>query len=319
MLPGLSSLVVASTLALSPFSTPWTVGEAAHGAWPTKPATETKPAAETKTGSEPAPDPSWDEPDQTEPTTDVPPPTEGTPGDPADAVAPAPVPPPVLPVPAPPPMIVTRPAPPSGLGLMIGAGVTGGLGWLIALAKLSAAKKCRSAFGEAVLDPGASGVDAIRQCARSSGAIVGLTLPGWLVNDVTYGLAPAAGVARGKYDGARAAWDGQPNRKTPVFIGVGAGLLAAGVVGRITTLVVFFRQLNVDRLFAHYPLSAHFVLTQLSVASIQGGAGLLGYGLAYKKMRTNEDARRKAAGIADLRLAPQVGWAYSGLSLTGQF
>lgn len=324
---GLSSFALASMLALSPFSTPWMGGAADAGAWPSggggtpAPKQETTPAAAPTTGSAPAPDPSWDEPDQPAPA--EPAPAEGTPGDPSDALAPAPAPvpttapPPVVPVPMNGPII--KPVHHKGIGLMVAAGATGGLGWVIALAKLSALNSCKSAIGTAVTMNGAGGFDAVRQCFRSSGAILGLTIPGYLVNDVTYGLAPAAGVYRGRYDGANAAWDGKPNRPAPVLIGVGAGLLAGGIVGRITTFVVFWRQLNPGRLFDKYPLGAHFVLTQLSAASIQAGGGLLGYGMAYKKSKTLEDGRRKAAGLANVKLAPQVGWAYTGLGLTGEF
>jgi len=295
MLSGLSSLVVASTLAFHPFSPPMAV----HA-------------------PEPAPDPSWDEPD--EPAT--PAPTDGSQpvGDPADAVAPAPTtaPPPVLPVPTPNPLVM-KPLHSSGLGLMIAAGATGGLAWVMALSKLAALNRCKSAIGAAVLGGGSGAVGTFGECLQSTKSMLGLTVGGWLVNDVTYGLAPAAGFYRGRYDGANAAWEGKPNRPAPVLVGVGAGLLAAGIVGRVATMVAFLRQFNLTRLFQHYPLGAHFVLQQVSAASIQAGGGLLGYGLAYKKNRTLEEGRRKAAGIVDLRLAPQVGWAYSGLSLQGSF
>jgi hypothetical protein len=301
---GLASLVVASTLAFHPFSTGSIVR-----------------------APEPAPHPSWDEPEPaTEPVEPVEP-AEGTPpatdpaGNPADALAPAPAPvpaPAVVPVVAPGPMIVTRAAPPKGVGLMVAAGVTGGLAWLTVFGRLAAIDRCKTAAGNAVLGNG-SGLSAASSCFRSAGSLTGLTVAGWLLNDVTYGLAPAAGVARGKYDGVNAAWDGRPQRKAPVLIGVGAGLLGAGVIGRIVTMVAFWRQLNIDRLFQHYPLSVHFIMAQLSAASIQGGAGMLGYGLAYKKARTTEDGRRKAAGLARMKLAPQLGWNYTGLSLVGRF
>lgn len=324
---GLSSMVFASTLALSPFSTP-SMLRAAEGAWPTgggtpAPKTETKPATETKTGTEPAADPSWEEPEAGEPadTTGT---TEPAPGDPSDALAPAPAPttapPPVLPVPVPVPQgIVVKPTVQTGIGLMIAAGATGGLGWVIALSKLSALNKCKSAIGEAVVGGGSGAFGAFGQCLKSTGSMVGLTIPGWIVNDVTYGLAPAAGVYRGRFDGTNAAWEGKPMRPVPVFIGLGAGLLAGGIAGRILTMVAFWRQLNPERLFQKYPLGAHFVLQQVAAASIQAGGGFLGYGLAYKRAKTTEDSRRKAAGMANVKLAPQLGFAYNGLALTGQF
>jgi hypothetical protein len=323
---GSSSLLLASMLALSPFSTPWTARTVDGGAWPTSgspppaksgteaPATEA-PAAEAP-GTEPTQDPSWDEPDATEGTEG----NEGTepaPSDPAAAttVPPAALPPPVVPG----PMVVTRPAPPTGLGLMISAGVTGGLAWVTVFARLAAINRCKTAVGEAVTGM-ESGVGAASACFRSSGVLVSLTPIGWILNDVTYGLAPAAGAYRGKYDGVRAAWDGAPNRPAPVFVGVGAGLLAGGVVGRIATMVAFWRQFgSIDRVFSKYPLGAHFVLAQLSAASIQTGGGLLAYGLSYQRRRNGEENRRKEAGLAKLKVAPQLGWSYSGVALSGRF
>lgn len=328
---GLSSMLVASTLALSPFSTP-SMLRAADAAWPTggggtpAPKTETKPATGTPASGEPAPDPSWDEPDPGDPA-DATTPAPTNPGDPSDAVAPAPTtaPPPVLPVPSATPQgIVVKPVVQSGLGLMIAAGATGGLGWVIALSKLAALNKCKSAIGTAVA-AGSGGFDAVRQCGSSARSMFGLTPIGWIVNDVTYGLAPAAGVYRGRYDGTNAAWDGKPQRPVPVFIGVGAGLLAGGIVGRIVTFVAFWRQLSVSRAlegnipFDKYPLGAHFVLQQVAAASVQAGGGLLGYGLSYKRTKTTEDSRRKIGGFASVKLAPQLGFNYNGLALTGEF
>lgn len=285
---GLSSLLVASTLVLHPLSTT-TLARAA----------------------EPVADPSWDEPE--DPVTD--PAATPTEADPAEAAMPEPEPtPPIQPA----PLLATRPTPPKGLGLMIAASVTGGLAWVTVFARLAAIDRCKTAAGQAVLG-NESGFQAASACFRSAGSLVSLTPLGWLLNDATYGLAPAAGVFRGRYDGVNAAWDGKPMRNTKVLIGVGAGLLGVGVVGRIATMVAFLRQFNVDRLFQRYPLSAHFVLAQLSAASIAGGAGMLGYGLAYEKQFTTEDTRRKAAGLANVRIAPQLGWSYSGISVTGRF
>lgn len=324
-------MLFASTLALSPFSTP-SMLRAAEAAWPTggggtpAPSTETK--TETKPSTEPAADPSWDEPEPGDPAdATTPAPTEPAPGDPSDAVAPAPTtaPPPVLPVPSAVPQgIVVKPTVQSGIGLMIAAGATGGLGWVIALSKLAALNKCKSAIGEAVLN-GSGGFGAIKQCGSSAKSMFALTPFGWIVNDVTYGLAPAAGVYRGRYDGTNASWEGKPQRPTPVFIGVGAGLLAGGIVGRIVTFVAFWRQLSIKRFldghvpFEKYPLGAHFVLQQVAAASVQAGGGMLGYGLAYKRAKTTEDSRRKIGGFANVQLAPQVSWSYTGIGLSGEF
>ena len=316
---GLSALVVAGVLALHPFGSTAMQGGTL----------------------EPQPDPSWDEPDEpvadpaaapaaapaADPAAD--PTAEGQPtelaedpGDPADALAPAPAPEAQpAPVGVPAPVSVARPAPKKGTGLIVGAGVTGGLAWITVVSRLTSLERCKTAAGNALLGEG-GGFDAILACMRSTASLVTLTPMGWILNGATHGLAPSAGAVRGEYDGVRAAWDGAPDRDARVFVGVGAGLLGAGVVGRLATIVVFWRQFRLGTpvlLFRNYPLSVHFLMAQVSASSISAGAGMLAYGLSYKKHRTTEEGRRMAAGLAELRLAPQLGWDYTGLSLTGRF
>ena len=306
MLSGLSSLVVASTLAFHPFSPPLAVR-----------------------APEPVPDPSWDEPDPTEPTTtEGTPPTETTPTDPAagSTVPPAALPPPV--VPAPGTMLVTKPTPSMGTGLMIGAGITGGIAWLTAIGRMTTATRCINGI-ENSEDVGSVFGGIVIQCIFKTGpALLLLTPTGWIANGVTHGLAPAAGSARGRYDGAMAAWDGKPERKPVVFIGTGAALLGVGVVGRLVTLFTFRTTLgrcvtgaalSGSAEACRGPVLMHFFGAQLTSAAISTGAGLLAYGLGYKKGRTTEEGRRKAAGLANLELTPQLGWAYSGLALQGRF
>jgi hypothetical protein len=306
---GLSSVVVAGALALHPFST-GLLGRA----------------------PEPAPHPSWDEPE--EPTTDpaTAPPAEGTPpatdpatdpaGNPADALAPAPEPVPAptttpLPVVVPGPMVVTRPEPNKGIGLIAAASTTGGLAWLTAIGRMVAINKCAQAINAGDIEA------SFGQCLfKTTTSLLLLTPAGWVTNAATYGLAPGAGMVRGKYDGVRAAWDGAPKRNVPVFVGVGAALLGVGVIGRLATVFTFGRSIRacvggVDA--CRNSLVLHYLGAQLSSAGIAAGAGLLAYGLAYKKAFTNEGSRRKAAGLADVRLAPQLGWNYTGLSVSGRF
>jgi hypothetical protein len=346
---GSTSLLLASTLALSPFSTPWTVRAAEDGAWPNsgggpseKPAAEVPDPAAPSTAPPPSPaapstgptqDPSWDEPDAAEPGTTATPGTaeptpEVGPAQPAagTTVPPAALPPPVVPPPG--TVLVMRPSPAKGTGLIIGAGITGGLAWLTAIGRMTSANRCIDGISNSD-DLGGFLGGVVLQCIFKTGpALLLLTPTGWLANGVTHGLAPAAGSARGKHDGMIAAWDGKPERKPVVFVGTGAALLGLGVVGRLVTLFTFRTTLSRCVTGAAFsgsaeacrgPVLMHFFGAQLTSASISGGAGLLAYGLGYKKGRTAEEGRRKAAGLASLKLTPQLGLDYSGLALTGRF
>ena len=336
---GSTSLLLASTLALSPFSTPWTVRAADDGVWPNGGGPSEKPAAEVPDpaapstapppsaaapSTEPTQDPSWDEPEAAEPGTTP----EVVPAQPAvgTTVPPAALPLPV--VPAPGTVLVMRPSPNKGTGLIIGAGITGGLAWLTAIGRMTSANRCIDGI-ESSEDVGGLVGGVVFQCIfRTGPALLLLTPTGWLLNGATHGLAPAAGSIRGKHDGMIAAWDGKPERKPVVFIGSGAALLGLGVVGRLVTLFTFRSTLSRCVTGAAFsgsaeacrgPVLMHFFGAQLTSASISGGAGLLAYGLGYKKGRTAEESRRKAAGLASLKLTPQLGLDYSGLALTGRF
>lgn len=213
---------------------------------------------------------------------------------------------------------VSKPIVSKGTGLVIGASVTGGLAWATAIGRLVAINRCVTAIESGSIE--ASGT----QCIFQTGpALVVLTPVGWVFNAATYGLAPAAGVIRGKHDGIAAAWGDGPDRNATAFIGSGAGLLGLGVVGRVITFFTFGRSLSkcTEGDACRTAMRLHFVGAQLSSASIAAGAGLLGYGVAFKKNRDSENARRKSAGLAtmNLRLAPQLGFDYQGLSLTGRF
>lgn len=133
----------------------------------------------------------------------------------------------------------------------------------------------------------------------------------WVFNGATYGLAAWAGATQGRYHGTLAAWDGGPARK-PVFVGTGAALVGVGAATRIVTLILLFET-------NYAPLWSHVLIAQLSATSMAVGSGLFAYGLMYRKHHGTETRRREAAGLAKLRLAPQLGWNYTGLSVSGRF
>ncbi|MFO0636860.1 MAG: hypothetical protein U0168_28860 [Nannocystaceae bacterium] len=218
-----------------------------------------------------------------------------------------------------------------GTGLIIGASITGGLGWVLGLTRMAFVKKCSDAIQDA--NNAQKGFSAASTCFTRAGLGNLLLLPfQYTLNAATWGLAPAAGAVRGRYDGVEHAWARRPSRKAGVFIGVGAGVLALGVIGRIVAAAMVgapFKKLSADALAADpdgavddfaraYRLRLFGV--QISSASIALGAGLLAFGAAYRK---NYDAQSKFLKqvriMPDVQIDPRVGLGSAGLAVSGRF
>lgn len=267
--------------------------------------------------AEPAPtQPGWDEveADATPPAdTEVPPP-EVTPSD---------VPPPAVPT-APPP---GKPLYKKGTGLIIGAAVTGGVAWAISFTRMAFVKQCQNKLEEAADDEGNidTGIGAAVTCVfRAGAANIGLTLLQVPLNWASWGLSPAGGFVRGRYDGTEDAWAKKEARKTGAFIGAGAALLGVGVVGRIVAASFAsapYKKLgegDVDGFST--ALRLRYFGIQLSAASIAAGAGLLAYGIAYKNNHESETVRIQQVRIAPTYLVDRgTGERITGLSLSGRF
>lgn len=300
---------LALVLALHPFSTP----SAAFAQRATATATSAEPGSDVQPG--------WDDPpaEEAAPTGEVPPPE----------VTPATAPPPSsVPTVALPPGGNAKPKYTKGTGLIIGASITGGLGWIAALTRLAFVKQCENAIEDA--GDLQSGAAAGWTCfARAGVGNVALAIPQYTLNAATWGLAAGAGAVRGRYDGVEDAWSGKPSRKTNAFIGAGAGLLALGIVGRITaaaTVRLPFRHVLVEdpadidaKAFAR-DYRARLIGVQLSSAVIGLGAGLLAYGVAYKKHHSEQSKVIQQVRVTpDFNLDPRSGMGYGGLALSGRF
>jgi predicted membrane protein len=251
------------------------------------------------------PQPGWDDPD---PAGDLG--AEDPPGVPAPVLEP---PPPQMAPQAAPEAAPRRPDVNKGTGLIIGASVTGGLAWVAGLSRMAIIGNCARRIEEGEIDGSAA-------CIFRAGTASLILFPTqWMLNYATWGLAPAAGAIRGRYDGVASAYDGIPDRSAGAFIGSGAAVLGVGVIGRIIMYPMFSRALGVcvedaSKCMTHLQLQAFGV--QMSAAMIGGGAGLLAYGIAYnssskKHMRLLEQHA--------IRFAPQIGWDYTGMGLSGQF
>jgi hypothetical protein len=232
---------------------------------------------------------------------------------PAQPARPDPVTTPTLDAP-PPQAVVQRPDVSKATGLIVAASVTGGLAWVVGLTRMAIISRCARQIEEGELGDGSFG------CIFRAGTASLVLFPTqWTLNYATWGLAPAAGAIRGRHDGVAYAFDGVPERSAGAFIGSGAALLGVGVIGRIAMYPMFGRALRgcVDdgsKCLTHLRLQAFGV--QLSAAMIGAGAGLLAYGIAYNS------SSKKYGRLLDqhaIRVAPQIGFDYTGLGLSGQF
>ncbi len=299
------SLSLALVLAFHPYST--SAPAAYLRAAPEEPADGVQPGWDDIVGPDAIPQP----PDPTLPATGAP---ESTP--------------------APAPIVAAKPEYKKGTGLMIGAGVTGGLAWILGLTRMAFVKQCSDKL-TADIENVPTGLEAVNACAFKAGvagAVLGIfQVP---LNWATWGLGAGAGSVRGRYDGVEDAWDKTNAKKTAAFIGAGAAVLAVGIVGRITAGVMVFRpyknfatevEANPDDVNAAVDklsrgIRGRLFGLQLSSAMIAGGAGLLAYGIAYRKNFDSENRR-----MQQVRLAPQFsrdrasGSSYTGLSLSGRF
>jgi hypothetical protein len=308
---GLASLSIATMLAFHPYSAPTTAGYL-HAA-PAQPTGETQPGWEEVEAENAAENAATE--------SEVPPPTI----DPA-SVAPAPGPAPAI----------AKPEYKKGTGLLIGAGVAGGVAWILGLTRMGFVKQCTDQLQSS--DDVPTGTAAVRTCSFKAGAanavMAIVQIP---ANWASWGLAAAGGAARGRYDGVDQAWLNGKSKKTGAFIGAGAALIAVGVIGRVTAGVLVFRPYRnfandlvdagadtgkvdeaVDR-FSGAVRGRLFGL-QLSSAAIGAGAGLLAYGIAYRKNFDSETRR-----LQQVRIAPQLdfdartGGSFTGISMSGRF
>ena len=249
------------------------------------------------------PQPGWDDPvDGDEPATDP------APSVPAPSVpAPTPVAPPSDAAPK-------RPIYGKGTGLIVAASVTGGLAWVAGLSRMAIISNCARQVEEGTIGDGSMA------CIFRAGTASLLLFPTqWALNYATWGLAPAAGAVRGRYDGVAHAYEGVPERSVGAFIGSGAALLGVGVIGRVAMYPMFGRALRgcVDdgsKCLTYLRLQAFGV--QMSAAMIGAGAGLLAYGIAYN---SNSKKHSRLLEAHAIRVTPQIGWEYTGMGVSGRF
>ncbi len=315
-------LALSLPLALSPYTGGSIHARVAQRVGPeaTVPAPAPAPAPDTTDATDAAAaDNGWGEP-STEPApgTEAVPTAEAPPG---DASAPLPV----LPTPPPPGAstgLVKQPAPPpmgnTGIGLIVAAGAVGGVAIVSGVGRMVIiSKSCATTTGLVSDTEGSIG-----SCLRSAGSFIGLTVLEWTANAASYGLAPAAGVTRARYDGSNYMFSGRPDHNGAMLAGIGGGLLGLGVltkVGLWATLTSRFT-CNADAEYGkcvRRRFTAYFGAQQLGSSAIAAGAGLLAYGIVYRKDRAAKE--RLYFRPEQVRLGPSFSRQFTGLSLSGRF
>lgn len=220
--------------------------------------------------------------------------------------------------------ITKKPAPPPdnqkrGLGLMISAGAVGGIAWAMSAAQAAIiSKSCiEDADGG---DPGGT----ISSCITQAGGLIALTAFKWIPNATTYGLAPAAGIVRGRYEAADFAYSGNHDRNGTLFAGLGGGILGLGIIGKVVMWAMVPRTFAcptnpiedygpcVRRRWAGY-----FIGQQVMSSSIAAGAGLLAFGIYYNKERAARE--RLFFRPENVRIVPNVQREFTGMTLMGRF
>ena len=219
--------------------------------------------------------------------------------------------------------IVKKPAPQpdqskKGYGLLISAGVVGAIAWGAAGARIGLIRKCVDTDQD---------VSNIFDCVRQVSSYLGLTAMVWIANDVTYGLGPAAGMVRGRYEAGEYAYSGKYDRKGKIWTGVGGGIFGAGLLFKITLWALTFNVFkcpvdtvedvnNVDDCLRRR-MTGQLLAHQFASGMIAGGAGAMTYGIYYSKERA---AREKLFFRPEtVRVSPWGNIDTLGLSLSARF
>jgi hypothetical protein len=232
-----------------------------------------------------------------------------------------------------------------GDGMLISAGILGAIGWGVMGWRMGLIKNgCRpdelDNNPDVTVEEAADTFDTALGCA---GAEVVSTLAYILQETsgaVNWGLAPAGGAKRGKWDAAKFVQEGKPARKDKVWIGVGAGLLAAGLIGRLTVAAVRWDGIiNPERGAVGRCITAsdalvrevfdcyarrrqlHFFGQQFTSSVVAAGGGVLAYGIANRKWKKRyyKDYKEEKPEKVSFQFAPQVGLDYTGMHAALRF
>lgn len=217
----------------------------------------------------------------------------------------------------------------TGIGLMATSGALAVLGFGLMGLRMSIIKnKCTISLSDDEVT-----VEEIREligagigCEAARGTAVAVFLVEGTANMGNWAVASAAGALRGKYDAARDIADGR-QRKDIAWIAAGAGVLAAGAIGRVAVAVDQIQrppvtrcedEQSVDEFFDCFRRRSyiHYGGQQLTSSAMAVGAGMLAYGLSYRISRRK--LASKYEGIS-FRVVPELGLKYNGATAVLNF
>ncbi len=205
-------------------------------------------------------------------------------------LAPAgPVPPPVVELGPTPGALRPEPPPHDGRGLLIAAGVMGGVNIGLVAARLALGLGEPTVAGEQ---------------ARLILTVVATPI------DVAAGIGLAAGGGhlRGRSDGYRSAFDGVPKLRASAFTGSGVALMVMGAIGWASAWTPWHGDASLEARGG-----GSLVVESIGSLLMMGGTGLVAYGVSWKR-HTLLYSRSRPLG-----LRPTLAPGFVGLALGGRF
>lgn len=211
------------------------------------------------------------------------------------------------PPPAPVPVDQPEPKPPrmNGRGLIIGAAVAGGAGFVLNAGRV--AWHLRSCH------PSSRVEDFYGGCLVSAYGDVFLSIPSWFANMAAIGMAAGGGALKGKYE----AHHGSPKKRDPKkAIVIGATLVGVGGTVYLASRLARFAAVGCITRggFGCYRgvYTGTTIGIQLGLSAAAVGAGVLAFGDQYRRQK-----RRQSA--AQIQVAPSIGAGFQGLVVSGRF
>lgn len=225
-----------------------------------------------------------------------------------------------------------------GVGLTISAGIFGAIGLGLNVGRIANALTLCKNFA---YDPDTGETVGYDRCAEGGVAASVLAGSAFVSNVAAFGLAAGAGAQHGRWMSYRTAFAGERQAMSGLQIGLGAGLMSAGIIGYLAVRIASFadglgfltcgERHPVD-VFSEDEAQANAQAAALS-SCIRGrwggylagitvtqtasivGVGLLAHGAAYRRNLK----LYKYIARSGIRLAPNLRPGFAGLSLGGRF
>jgi len=240
----------------------------------------------------------------------------------------------------PPPAAPTAMRPPAprwrGTGLIITSSLFGAVGLGLNVARVAVGSRL---CNDLRYDESAGSIVGFGDCMNAGLTLGGLATGALVGNSLAFGLSAGAGVVHGRYAAHRARFAGGRLPRARLQVGLGAGMLSAGLAGYLAVrLASWFDLLGQQTCSQRHPLDDFAdpttraelpafsrcmsgriggylsgILVTQAISAV--GIGLLTHGAAYRRDRRLLDYIARGG----LRLQPSLGREYVGLTLGGRF